>query len=175
MCKVQSLAPVMPSGFGAKRPASSTLPVLTRRSEQFSHTQPPCISTDTITAGNATVGRSSTAQRMNVCVPPPLAPVTPIRLASTSGRSRMKSSARMLFQVCRPMKLCKRSSASASVKPSRWPMTLLSEWPTMSYWKTTQPMRASWVGSACSGWRAPAIVFSPAPSRIFVASFSPAS
>ena len=86
MSTVQSLAPVMPSGFGANRPAISTLLVPTRRYEQFSQMQPPCIAVETITAGNATAGRSSMAQRMNVCVPPPLAPVTPMRFGSTSGR-----------------------------------------------------------------------------------------
>ena len=60
MSMVQSLAPLMPSGFGANRPASSTLPVPTRRYEQFSQTQPPCIAVDTMTAGKAAAGRSST-------------------------------------------------------------------------------------------------------------------
>ena len=41
---------------------------------------------ETITAGKITAGRGSTAPRTNVCVPPPLAPVTPIRCGSTSGR-----------------------------------------------------------------------------------------
>ena len=48
--------------------------------------QPPCMAVETITAGKATAGRGSMAQRMNVCVPPPLAPVTPIRSGSTSGK-----------------------------------------------------------------------------------------
>ena len=61
------------------------LPVPTRRYEQFSQTQPPCMAVETMTAGKAAAGRSSMAQRMNVCVPPPLAPVTPIRVGSTSG------------------------------------------------------------------------------------------
>lgn len=71
----------------------SPVPTLSRL--QFSHVQPPCIAVDTITAGNATTGRSSMAVRMNVCVPPPLAPVTPILAASTSGNSLNQSSTRI--------------------------------------------------------------------------------
>ena len=48
-----------------------------------------------ITTGTDTSGRSSTAQSMNVWVPPPLPPVTAIRSGSTSGRVVRKSSARM--------------------------------------------------------------------------------
>ena len=71
------------------------LPVPTRSSEQFSHVQPPCMPVETITAGKATAGRGSMAQSMNVCVPPPLAPVTPIRAGSTSGSALSQSSARI--------------------------------------------------------------------------------
>ena len=58
MSLVQSFAALMPCGFGAKIAAISTLPVFTRKCEQFSHTQPPCMSVETITAGNALVSRS---------------------------------------------------------------------------------------------------------------------
>jgi hypothetical protein len=50
---------------------------------------------ETITAGKATAGRGSSAQRMNVCVPPPLAPVTATRFGSTSGSSSSQSNARI--------------------------------------------------------------------------------
>ena len=39
-----------------------------------------------ITAGKLTVTRGSIAVMNSVCAPPPLAPVTPIRLGSTSGK-----------------------------------------------------------------------------------------
>jgi len=78
----------------------------------------PCMAVETMTAGNATVGRGSSAQSMNVCVPPPLAPVTPIRFESTSGSDTRKSRARIELKVCNPMKSCKRSIASTSVNPS---------------------------------------------------------
>jgi hypothetical protein len=96
----------MAIGFGAKRAANSMLPVPTRSRLAFSQVQPPCIAVLTITAGNAAFTRSSSAARTKVCVPPPLAPVQPIRAGSTSGRVAMKSSARIEFQVCRPMMLC---------------------------------------------------------------------
>src|SRR6185436_11908814 len=65
--------------------------------------QPPCMPVETMTAGKATLQRSSRAARMKVCVPPPEAPVMPMRAGSTSGRFKRKSSERRLFQVCSPM------------------------------------------------------------------------
>src|ERR1035438_356154 len=102
---VQSSAAVRPSGLGANSAANSTLPMPMRRSQAFSQVQPPCIAVETITAGKATAGRGSSAQRMNVCVPPPLAPVTATRCGSTSGRLVRKSSARIESHVCKPMML----------------------------------------------------------------------
>ena len=61
----------------------------------FSQVHPPCRVVDTITTGTETSGRSSTAESMNVWVPPPLPPVTATRRGSTSGRPRRKSKARM--------------------------------------------------------------------------------
>ena len=116
----------MPSGRGAQSPAISMLPVSMRKSEQFSHWQPPCIAVDTMTAGKAAAGRSSRAHSVNVCVPPPDAPVTPTRLGSTSGRLVRKSRARMLFHVCIPMKLVSHISASTSLKLVRCLIAWLS-------------------------------------------------
>ena len=48
-----------------------------------------------MTAGTATAGRGSAAQRINVCVPPPLVPVTATRAGSTSGSPHKKSNARI--------------------------------------------------------------------------------
>ena len=53
--------------------------------------------------GAAALIRSSTAIRKNVCVPPPDAPVTPIRFGSTSDSDVTKSTALMLFQSWMPM------------------------------------------------------------------------
>ena len=97
----------MANGFGAKRPASSMLPVFCRKYEQFSQMQPPCIAVETITAGKETVTRGSMPARSMVCVPPPLAPVTAIREESISGKESRKSRARTEFQVCNPMIDCK--------------------------------------------------------------------
>ena len=52
----------------------------------LSQTQPPKKWAETMTTGTETAMRSSTAASMNDCVPPPEAPVTAIRLGSTSGR-----------------------------------------------------------------------------------------
>ena len=65
------------------------------RKGAFSQLQPPCIPVETITQGTAAAGRWSTAIRINVWVPPPLAPVTAIRWGSTSARLPRKSTARM--------------------------------------------------------------------------------
>ncbi len=108
---VQSSAAVMPRGLGAKRAASSTFPVPILSKLAFSQVQPPCIELETIPLGKETIGRGSRAPRMMVCVPPPLPPVTPMRLGSTSGREARKSSARIEFQACRPKIDCRRSSA----------------------------------------------------------------
>ncbi len=108
---VQSSAQVTPCGFGANRAANSMLPVFTRRSEAFSQVHPPCIAVLTITAGNESATRGSTAASNIVCVPPPLAPVMAVRSGSTSGRLSRKSSERIEFQVCRPMMLCRCASA----------------------------------------------------------------
>ena len=48
---------------------------------------------------------------MNVCVPPPLAPVTPIRAESTSGNRLNQSNARIELYVCSPIMFCWRTSA----------------------------------------------------------------
>ena len=55
------------------------LPEPIRKYEPFSQGQPPCMAVETMTAGNAAAGRGSMAQRINVCVPPPLDPVTAMR------------------------------------------------------------------------------------------------
>ena len=103
-----------------------------RNRSAASHSQSPCMLVETITAGNATAGRGSTAHNNIVCVPPPLAPVTPMRVGSTSGSDERKSRARIELNVCSPSMLCSRNSASASVKPLPWTIGWLSAYPTMS-------------------------------------------
>ena len=71
--------------------------------------------------GAAAVTRSSTGITMKVCVPPPEAPVQPMRSGSTSGRSCRKSMALMLFQSCRPMRLMPQSSRT-------WAVSRCSSW-----------------------------------------------
>ncbi len=160
----------MASGFGAKSAAISMLPVPMRRPQAFSHVQPPCIAVETITAGKATCTRGSMALRTNVCVPPPLAPVTPMRVASTSGSEVMKSRARIEFHACRPIADCRCDSACGLNSPQPcgrfisgrcvlkpWMISgeicWLSALPIMSQWNTTQPMRASCTQRACNGLR----------------------
>ena len=75
------------------------------------------IEVETMPCGNAAIGRGSMAPNRIVCVPPPLPPVTPIRLGSTSDRLHKKSNARMEFHVCKPRMLCKRSSACVLNNP----------------------------------------------------------
>ena len=76
----------MPSGRGAASAAISTLPVPTRSSEQLSQVQSPCMPVEIMTAGKLAVTRGSIAVMNSVWAPPPLAPVTPIRAGSTSGK-----------------------------------------------------------------------------------------
>ena len=64
---------------------------------------PPCMIAEIMFTGAAALMRSSTAIRKNVCVPPPDAPVTPMRFGSTSDSDEMKSTDRMLFQSWMPM------------------------------------------------------------------------
>ena len=52
--------------------------------------------------GAETLIRSSTAVSRKVWVPPPEAPVQPIRSGSTSGSDCRKSTERMLFQTLNP-------------------------------------------------------------------------
>jgi hypothetical protein len=59
--------------------------------------------------------RSSTAPSINVCVPPPDAPVQASRFRSTSGSDSRKSSARMLFQVWSPIRLMFQSRLTSFV------------------------------------------------------------
>jgi hypothetical protein len=103
--RVQSLAEVIPWGFGANRAANSTLPVPIRSRLAFSHVQPPCIAVLTMTAGKESFTRRSIAARSMVWVPPPLAPVIATRSGSTSGSDNRKSSERDAFQVWSPMML----------------------------------------------------------------------
>jgi hypothetical protein len=93
------------------------LPVSTRSRLAFSQVQPPCIAVLTITAGNDKAMRGSIPARIIVCVPPPLAPVTAMRLGSTSGRLARKSTERIEFHVCRPITLCKWASACGLKRP----------------------------------------------------------
>ena len=94
MSRVQSFAADMPSGLGANSAAISMLLVPTRSSGAFSQTQPPCIAVDTITAGNAAVGRSSIADSRNVCVPPPLVAGDADARRIDVGQARPRSRAR---------------------------------------------------------------------------------
>ena len=89
----------MPCGLGAKSAVNSTLPVPTRNNAQFSQVQPPCMEVLTMPLGNAVIGRGSIAHNKIVWVPPPLPPVTAMRLGSTSGRLARKSRQRIEFQV----------------------------------------------------------------------------
>ncbi len=157
---VQSFAVFIPCGFGANSPANSTFPVLIRSSEVFSHVQPPCIAVLTITHGNESLMRSSIAASSIVCVPPPLAPVIPVRSGSTSGSDSKKSSPRTAFHVCSPMIDCRCASACGLYSPqfsavfisgrcfakvctiSRGICTE-SESLSISHCHTTQPIRAS--------------------------------
>ena len=124
----QSLSPVIPSGRGAMVAAISTFPVPIRSREQFSQEQPPCcsqkrseksekrfihhkqrgrlryfitIAHPTITHGNAADTRSSSAASIKVCVPPPEAPVQPIRSVSIAGSEQIQSKDRMETHVKR--------------------------------------------------------------------------
>ena len=72
---------------------------------------------ETITAGNAAAIRSSTAAEMNDCVPPPLAPVMPMRFLSTSGNVTSQSTMRNELNVCSPSTLSERDSACALNRP----------------------------------------------------------
>ena len=114
---VQSLAATAASGRGAASAVSSMLLVPSRIRVAFSQMQPPCMLPDTITAGTAVATRSSIAASSRLCVPPPLAPLMPMRAGSTSGSVSRKSTARTAFHIESPRKLWSRSSASASVKP----------------------------------------------------------
>ena len=123
---VQSLAATAASGRGAASAVSSMLLVPSRISVAFSQMQPPCMLPETITAGTAVATRSSIAASSRLCVPPPLAPLMPMRAGSTSGSVSRKSTARTAFHIESPRKLWSRSSASASVKPARCAIAVLS-------------------------------------------------
>ncbi len=64
-----------------------------------------------------TAGRESSAPRIIVWVPPPLAPVTPIRVVSTSGNETRKSSERIELYVCSPITDCALASARGLNSP----------------------------------------------------------
>jgi hypothetical protein len=77
--------------------------------------------------GTETLMRGSTAARMNVCVPPPDAPVQPRRSASTSGSEQRKSTTLREFQSWRPSRLTAQGLSS-----SWWGSWVVSAYPTMS-------------------------------------------
>ena len=113
------------SGRGAARAAISMLFVSMRRLGPFSQMHPPCMCADTMFTGAAARTRSSTAVSMKVCVPPPEAPVQAMRLLSTSGSDWRKSTERMPFQSCSPMRLSPQSCFRSSPKV-RWSSCVLS-------------------------------------------------
>ena len=85
------------SGRGAISAPISILLTSKRRFGAFSQIQPPCIVAEIILTGAETLMRSSTAVNIKVCVPPPDAPVHPMRSLSTSGRFSKKSMELILF------------------------------------------------------------------------------
>src|SRR5438876_759785 len=85
-----------------------------------SQLHPPCIVWETMTMGAWTASRSSTDPSINVWVPPPDSPVQARRFLSTSGKDSRKSSARMLFQVCRPIRLMLQSWSVLAAPKERW-------------------------------------------------------
>ena len=70
------VAEIISIGRGAMVAAISTLVVSRRSDGGFSHKQPPCMCSEIMFTGTATLTRSSTAASRNVCVPPPDSPVT---------------------------------------------------------------------------------------------------
>ena len=103
---VQSpVAETISSGRGAMVAAISTLLVSRRSVGAFSHRQPPCMCSEIMFTGTATLTRSSTAASRNVCVPPPDSPVTARASAWTSGSDCRKSRLRIEFHSCSPARL----------------------------------------------------------------------
>ena len=95
---VQSpVADTSSSGRGAISAPISILLTSKRRFGAFSQMHPPCIVAEIILTGAETLIRSSTAVNMKVCVPPPDAPVHPMRSLSTSDKLSKKSMELMLF------------------------------------------------------------------------------
>ena len=92
--------------------------------------------------GADAVTRSSTAVSRKVWVPPPEAPVQPMRLPSTSGRLCRKSTARMLFQSWMPRAPIPHRSSREPPK-ARWAIWQLSTYPAMSQEKLTNPRLAN--------------------------------
>ena len=90
-----------------------------RRFGAFSQMHPPCMFGDTMHTGAAAATRSSTAVSRKVWVPPPDAPVQPMRSPSTSGRLCRKSRERMLFHNCTPGALIPQSASSGG-SPETW-------------------------------------------------------
>ena len=73
-------------GRGAIMAAISTLKVSSRRLGAFSQRPPPCMMADTMLTGAENWMRSSTAASEKVCVPPPEAPVAPMRVGIDAGQ-----------------------------------------------------------------------------------------
>ena len=73
-----------------------------------------------MTTGAWAANRFSIEPSMKVCVPPPDSPVQARRLGSASGNDSRKSKARILFQVCRPIKLMFQSKSAWLVATWWW-------------------------------------------------------
>ena len=100
------MAETISIGRGAIVAAISTLVISSRRPGGFSHRQPPCMCSEIMLTGTATLTRGSTAaseERLRAAAG--LAGHADARRAGRTGSVSRKSSARMPFHNCSPARL----------------------------------------------------------------------